>query len=79
METARASIIDGGIDDIFWPEVILAMTSIKKIRPTSALKGHSPHQKLFNSPPDPTHLRVLGSVGIQASCSARDSSAVRDS
>ena len=62
MDMARASIIEGGIDDIFWPEVILAMTYIKNIRPTTALNGLSPHQKLFNSPPDPTHLRVLGST-----------------
>lgn len=62
MDMARASIIEGGIDDTFWPEVRLAMTYIKNIRPTTALNGLSPHQKLFNSPPDTTHLRVLGST-----------------
>lgn len=56
MDMARASIIEGGIDDTFWPEAILAMTYIKNIRPTTALNGLSPHQKLFNSTPDPTHL-----------------------
>lgn len=62
MDMARALIIEGEIDDTFWPEVILAMTYIKNIRPTTALKGLSPYQKLFNTPPDPTHLRVLGST-----------------
>lgn len=47
---------------MFWPEVILAMTYIKNIRPTSALNGLSPHEKLHHTPPDPTHLRVLGST-----------------
>lgn len=62
MDMARASIIERGIDDMFWPKVILAMTYIKNIRPTSALNGLSPHEKLHNTPPDPTHLRVLGST-----------------
>lgn len=39
MDMARISILEGGIDDMFWPEVILAMTYIKKIKPTTALNG----------------------------------------
>lgn len=62
MDSARVSIIEGGIDDIFWPEFILKMTYIKNIRPTTALNGPGPYQKLSNSPPDPTHPRVLGST-----------------
>lgn len=42
MDMARASIIEGGIDDTFWPEVILAMTYIKNIGPTTALNGLGP-------------------------------------
>lgn len=57
---AKALIIERVIDDTFWPEVILTMTYIKNIRPTTALKGLSPYQKLFNTPPDLTHLQVLG-------------------
>lgn len=62
MEMARASIIEGGIDDSFWPEAILAMTYIKNLRPTNALQGLSPHQELFKTPPNLAHLRVLGST-----------------
>ena len=36
------------------------MTYIKSIRLTTALNGLNPHQKLFNIPPDPTRLQVLG-------------------
>ncbi len=38
------------------------MTYIKNIRLTSALNGLNPHEKLHNTPPDPTHLRLLGST-----------------
>ena len=62
IEMARASIIEGGIDDSFWPKVILAMTYIKNIRPTKALQGLSPHQELFKTLPNLAHLRVLGST-----------------
>lgn len=62
MEMARASIIEGGIDDSFWPEVILAMTYVKHLRPTKALQGLSPHQELFKTLPNLAHLRVLGST-----------------
>ena len=62
MEMAQASIIEGGIDDSFWPKVILAMTYIKNIRPTKALQGLTPHQELFKTLPNLAHLRVLGST-----------------
>ena len=62
MEMARASIIEGGIDDSFWPEVILAMTYIKNIRLTKALQGLSPHQELFKTLPNLAHLQILGST-----------------
>lgn len=62
MEMARACILEGNIDDELWPEVILAMTHVKNIRPTNALGGKSPHELQFNEAPDVSHLRVLGST-----------------
>lgn len=38
----RATILEGGMDDILWPEVFLAMTHVKNLRPTRALDGLSP-------------------------------------
>lgn len=36
MDIVRASIMEEGIDNIFLPEVILAITYLKNIRPTIA-------------------------------------------
>lgn len=58
----QASIIEAGIDDSFWPKMILAMIYIKNLRPTKALQGLSPHQELFKTPPNLAHLRILGST-----------------
>lgn len=30
----RATILQGGIDDTLWPEIVLTMTHIKNLRPT---------------------------------------------
>ena len=62
MDMARATIIEGDLDDIFWPEVVLAMTYTKNVRPTTALEGGNPYEKQFNCPPDVSHLRILGST-----------------
>lgn len=39
MEMLRATILERGMDDILWPEVVLAMTHVKNLRPTRALDG----------------------------------------
>lgn len=62
MDMTRATIHEGNIDDDLWPEIILAMTQVKNVRPTSALEGGNPHQALFDKPPNVNHLRVLGST-----------------
>lgn len=62
MDMARATIIEGDLDDIFWPEVLLAMTYTKNVRPTTALEGGNPYEKQFNCPPNVSHLRILGST-----------------
>lgn len=63
MDMTRATILEGNIDDdLLWPEVILAMTQVKNVRPTEALGGNSPHKAHFKRSPDISHLRVLGST-----------------
>lgn len=59
---ARTSIIEGEIDNSFWPKVILAMIYIKNIRLTKALQGLSPYQELFKTLLNLAHLQVLGST-----------------
>lgn len=62
MDMTRATILDGNIDDNLWPEVILAMTQVKNVRPTEALGGNSPHEAHFKKSPDINYLRVLEST-----------------
>lgn len=62
MDMARATILDGNIDDDLWPEIILAMTYVKNVRPTSSLEDKNPHEVHFNKAPELSHLRVLGST-----------------
>lgn len=58
----RATILEKNINDNLWPEIILAMTQVKNIRPTHALEKGNPHQALFDKPPDINHLQVFGST-----------------
>ena len=62
MRIARAVIIAGSIPDYLWTEVMLAVTHIKDLRPTRALKGLSPYEADTGEKPNLDHLRVLGSV-----------------
>lgn len=62
MDMAHATILDGNIDDDLWPEIILAMTHVKNVRPTSSLEDKNPHEVHFNKTPELSHLRVLGST-----------------
>ncbi len=39
IEMVRATILEGRMDDTFWPEVVLAMTDIKNLHPTQVLEG----------------------------------------
>ena len=46
MDMVRVTILEGGIDDTLWPEIVLVMTHIKNLRPTQALEGNiSPAEK----------------------------------
>ncbi len=62
MDMTRATILEGSLDDELWPEVVLAMTYVKNVRPTKALGGDSPYHALQAIQPDIQHLRVLGST-----------------
>lgn len=63
MEMVRATILEGGMDDTLWPEVVLAMTHVKNLQPTRALEGKiSRTEKQDDILPSLQHLRVLGST-----------------
>ncbi len=63
MEMVRATILEGRMEDTLWPEVVLAMTHVKNLRPTRALEEFiSPIKKQDNLLPSLQHLRVLGST-----------------
>ncbi len=58
----RATILEGGIDDMLWPEIVLAITHIKNLRPIQALEGFiSPIELQNQAIPDLYHLCILGS------------------
>lgn len=62
MDMVRATILEGGIDDNLWPEIVLAMTHVKNLRPTRALKDSmSPIEMQDQALPTLQHLRILGS------------------
>ncbi len=62
MDMTRATILDGNIDDDLWPEIILAMTQVKNVRPTYSLEDKNLYEVHFNKAPKISHLRVLGSI-----------------
>lgn len=62
MDMTRATILEGNINDELWPEIILAMTYVKNVRPTKALQGSNPYQAQHQKSPDISHLRILCST-----------------
>lgn len=68
MEMVRATILEKGINDTFWLEVVLAMTHINNLWPTWALKGSISPVKIqdkdhLNKDLSNLHyLRILGST-----------------
>lgn len=63
MDMAQTTILEGNILDDLWSEIILAMTYVKKIRPTKALEGNNtPHYAQYQENPNISHLRLLGST-----------------
>lgn len=62
MDMLRVTILEGGIDDTFWPEIILVMTYIKNLQPIWALESNiSPIVMQNQTIPDIQHLCLLGS------------------
>lgn len=59
MDMARASIIEEIISNIFWLDVILAITYIKNIKPITTFNTLSSYQKLENILLDHINLQVL--------------------
>ena len=62
MDMTRATILEGSLDDELWPEIVLAMTYVKNVRPTKALGGENPYNAQQKIHPDIQHFRVLGST-----------------
>ena len=60
MDMARATILERNLNDDLWPEVILAMTYIKNLRPSKALENdNTPFNAQYQENPDIRHLRIL--------------------
>ena len=58
----RVIILKKEIDNMLWPEIVLAMTHIKNLRPTQALERFISLIKMQNQViPDLHHLRILSS------------------
>lgn len=47
----RATILQRGIDDDLWPEVVIAMSRMKNVCLTRALEEKTPHQAQFLEEP----------------------------
>lgn len=46
LDMTRCTIIQEGIPDDMWPEIVLAMVEVKNLRPTNALDGKLPLEAL---------------------------------
>ena len=55
-------ILASNIPDFLWPNVLLIAIYIKNRRPTKALGGMSPYEKLKGKPPLVYYLWALGST-----------------
>ena len=60
MERVRCTIIREEIPDELWPEILLAITHISNLLPTSSLHSISPFEASAQSLPNLQHLRILG-------------------
>ncbi len=61
-DMVRATILEWGIDDTLWPEIVLAMTHIKNLRPKRALEEFiCPIEMQNQAILDLHHLHILGS------------------
>lgn len=67
MDMIRATILEGGLDDIFWPKIVLAMIYIKNLRPMQVLKRSISPVKMKDtdlSNKDLSNLQYLYVLGL---------------
>ena len=62
VECVRCTIIKEEIPDNLWPEILLAITYVSNLIPTSFLKGQSLFETSFKRLSNLEHLRILGSI-----------------
>ena len=60
LEVARALLFQASLPIEFWGECVLTAAHLINRTPTPLLNGLTPHDKLFSTPPNFTHLRVFG-------------------
>lgn len=59
MEMTHPTILKRNINNHLWPKVVQAITHVKNIRPTKALKRESQYQALNKEQFDLSHLQIL--------------------
>ncbi|KAK9691835.1 hypothetical protein RND81_09G223100 [Saponaria officinalis] len=60
LEIDRALRIQAHLPKRFWGDMVLTATHLINLMPTSVLKWKTPHEMLFQTKPDYTHLRIVG-------------------
>ena len=68
---SRAMMIDSGLDQTFWAEILTAATYITDRTPTKALNGKTPLELFTGERPDLSNLRVYGCAAYCAEYSNR--------
>lgn len=63
IDITRTTTLERNIKDELWPELVLAITYIKKNRLTRALTNNlSPYKAHFCKKPNFSHMQILGST-----------------
>ncbi|XP_074306315.1 uncharacterized protein LOC141641557 [Silene latifolia] len=60
LETAKALRFQAQLPKHFWGDMVLAVTHLINLMPTSVLNWSTPFEALFKKSPDYSHLRVIG-------------------
>ena len=60
LETSRSMMAHSKVPFEFWAEATNTVVYLRNRSPTTALKGETPFEKLFNRKPDVSNLRVFG-------------------
>jgi hypothetical protein len=62
VETARSLLLSASVPSEFWGEAVLTAVHVINRIPSSVTSGLSPFEKLYNSTPDYSSLKVFGST-----------------